>query len=89
MYIQGVEKMKYKKIIILLILVIFLFTMAAASAGDVNNTAIASQDTEEMELSSNDGIIEDNLQISENNNTLIQTDDKQIVTGASDSQQLD
>ncbi len=86
MYIQGVEKMKYKKIIILLILVIFLFTMAAASAGDVNNTAIASQDTEEMELSSNDGIIEDNLQISENNNTLIQTDDKQIVTGASDSQ---
>ena len=43
MYIQGVEKMKYKKIIILLILVIFLFTMAAASAGDVNVSGYLSQ----------------------------------------------
>ena len=56
--------MKYKKLMIMLVIAIFLFTIASASAGDVNDAAMASEDTSQNALSFN-GIAEDNLQTTE------------------------
>ena len=65
--------MSYKKIIITLVLSIFLLTIATVSASDVNDTIVASEDTNQMELSYN-GISNDNLQTNAKNTT--QTDNK-------------
>ena len=46
-------------------LAIFLFAIAAASASDVNDTAIASEDTNQMDLSSNNEITEDEVKLAE------------------------
>ena len=54
--------MKYKKIMIMLIMAIFLVSIGSASAADANDTAITSEDTNQIELSSNIEITEDNLQ---------------------------
>ena len=41
--------MKCKRIMIILVIAVFLFTIASASAGDVNDTVVASEDTGEIE----------------------------------------
>ena len=71
--------MGYKKSIILIILVIFLFSIAGVCASDVNDMPIASEDANQMELSSNNEITEDNLQTSEENTTLAQANDNECV----------
>ena len=67
------EKMKYKKTIILLALVVFLLSIAGVSASEIDNT-IASENANTIELSTDNDIIEDNLQISEENEALASTD---------------
>ena len=67
------EKMKYKKTIILLALVVFLLSIAGVSASEIDNT-IASENANTIELSTDNDIIEDNLQTSEENEALASTD---------------
>ena len=57
--------MKYKKFMLILITAIFLVSIASASASDANDTLVASEDTNQIELSDSDKAIEDNLQTSE------------------------
>ena len=45
--------MKYKKSIIVIMLAIFLISIAAVSASDVDDTPIASDDADEIDLSAN------------------------------------
>ena len=80
--------MKFKRIMIILVIAVFLFTIASASAGDVNDTVVASEDTGEIELSSNDGIAEDILQTTQKNNTLIRANNEETVSSPADSQIL-
>ena len=54
--------MKYKSIIILALTIFVLITIAGVSAADTNNTAIASEDTGEIELSASDDISVNNLE---------------------------
>ena len=75
--------MKYKKIMLILIMAIFLASIASVCAADANDTLVASEDTNQMDLSSNDEITEDNLKTSEENTTLTQANDAE-----SDSQIL-
>ena len=75
--------MKYKKIMIILITAIFLASIAGVCAADANDTTVASKDTNQMDLSSNDETTEDNLKTSEENTTLTQANDAE-----SDSQIL-
>ena len=67
------EKMEYKKTIILLALVVFLLSIAGVSASEIDNT-IASENANTIELSTDNDIIEDNLQTSEENEALASTD---------------
>ena len=67
------EKMKYKKTIILLALVVFLLSIAGVSASEIGDT-IASENANTIELSTDNDIIEDNLQTSEENEALASTD---------------
>ena len=57
----------------MLVLLIFIFGVARVCASDVNDTILASEDTNQMDLSSNNEITEDNLKTSEENITLTQT----------------
>ena len=75
--------MKYKKIMLILIMAIFLASIASVCAADANDTLVASKDTNQMDLSSNNEITEDNLKTSEENTTLTQANDAE-----SDSQIL-
>ena len=75
--------MKYKKIMLILIMAIFLASIASVCAADANDTLVASEDTNQMDLSSNNEITEDNLKTSEENTTLTQANDAE-----SDSQIL-
>ena len=77
------EKMKYKKIMLILISAIFLVSIASVCAADANDTMVASENTNQMDLSSNNVIVEDSLQTSEENTTLTQANDAE-----SDSQIL-
>ena len=70
--------MKVNKSIIMLILVIFLFSLTSVCAGEMDD-AIASDDTDQIELSSNDKISEDNLQTNEEKATLGESDDSTDV----------
>ena len=67
------KKMKYKKTIILLALVVFLLSIAGVSASEIGDT-IASENANTIELSTDNDIIEDNLQTSEENEALASTD---------------
>ncbi|WP_405306884.1 peptidoglycan-binding protein [Methanobrevibacter sp.] len=72
--------MKYKKSIIMLVLVIFIFGAASVCASDVNDM-VASENTGQMELSSNKEMAEDNLQIGEDNSELtLDADDEGVST---------
>ena len=65
--------MRYKKHMIILLAAIFLFAMATASATDSNNTAVAVEDTDQMELSVGNQMTVDNLKTSKNA-AIVQTD---------------
>ena len=51
--------MDFKKSMLILILAIFLISIAGVCAGDANDTAIASDDANQIEVSSNDMMTED------------------------------
>ena len=65
--------MKYKKIMFMLVLAVFLLSSAGVSASEIDNT-IASENANTIELSTDNDIIEDNLQTSEENEALASTD---------------
>ena len=64
--------MKYKKSAIMLALVIFLFAIATVSASDMDDNPLASEDTNQVELST-DKIIEDNLKTNDEDTTPTQS----------------
>ena len=61
---------------ILLVLAIFIFGVASVCASDVNETTIATQEDNQMELT----LTEDEIQTNENDNMLTQTEDAEILT---------
>ncbi len=66
------EGMKYKKTIILLLIAVFLLSITCVSASEIDNTR-PSEDTNTVELSTDNDIIEDNLQTTEENDELTLT----------------
>ncbi|MBE6490127.1 MAG: hypothetical protein E7Z83_04645 [Methanobrevibacter sp.] len=79
--------MKYKKIMIILALFIFIFSAANVVAADVDDNAIASDDTKQIALSASD-MDADNLQSSEENTALTQTKNDESSGNGIDSQAL-
>ena len=79
--------MKYKKSLLILIMAIFLVSIAGVCASDANDTAIAGDDSNQMELSSDNEISEDDLQTGEENTILTQNDDE-TVSAQTDSERL-
>jgi len=77
--------MKYGKSILILMFVIFLFTISAVNAIDVNDTLVSSENADQTTLSLNNEITYDNLQISEENNTLTETNNDEILGSFSES----
>ncbi|WP_462315449.1 right-handed parallel beta-helix repeat-containing protein, partial [Methanobrevibacter sp.] len=77
------EKMEFKKSMIILILAIFLVSIAGVCAADANETVTASEDANQMDVSSSNVIDEDNLKTSEGNAAFTQANDDE-----SDSQTL-
>ena len=71
--------MKFKKIMFVGIVLLVIFAIGTVSASDVNETAIANEDTNQMELSTSNEITEDNLQTNEENNILTQTNNNESV----------
>ena len=63
----------------MLMLAVFLFAIAAASASDVNDTIVAGEDTGQMKLSASNEMTADNLKTSEENNTLTQANDFEVL----------
>jgi hypothetical protein len=80
--------MEYKKSILILILIIFSVSIAGVSASDVNDTIVGSEDTVQMELSSNNEMAENNLQTIEENTAFTQANDDESVGDEIDSQTL-
>ena len=78
--------MGFKKSMLILILAIFLISIASVCAADANDVAIASEDTNQMDLSSNNVISEDNLKTSED--TLTRANDDETVSEEADSEIL-
>ena len=76
--------MKYKKIMLILIAAIFLASIAGVCAADANDTTVASENTNQMDLSSNNEITEDNLKTSEENTPLTQANDDETVSAETD-----
>ena len=79
--------MKHKSIIILALTIFILITIAGVSAADTNNTAIASEDTGEIELSASDDISVNNIETNENN-TLTQANNEETVSAQTGSEIL-
>lgn len=73
--------MEFKKSMILIILTVFLFAIAAASASDVNDMTLASEDAGQVELSSDIEIDEDNLQANNDNTAGAETDSEIFGAG--------
>ena len=63
-----------KGIFIFILLILALFSVSCIYAADVNDTLVASEYTNQIELSDSDKVIEDNLQTSEENEALASTD---------------
>ena len=80
--------MKYKKIMLILITAIFLVSIASASASDANDTLVANEDTNQIEISDSDKTIEDNLQTSEENPTLAVDENDETLSYEIDSEIL-
>ena len=73
--------MRFKKSLLIICLIICIFAVASVSATDVNDTAIASEDTDQMELSTDDGITEDNLQANNEETVSAETDSEILTDG--------
>ena len=80
--------MKYTKIIIMLALTIFIFGAASVCAGDVNDTAISSGDTGQIDLSANNEMDTNNLQINEENDRLTLADNDESISAQTDTKVL-
>ena len=83
------EKMKSKKIMLILITAIFLASIAGVCAADANDTLVASENTNQIELSDSDKVIEDNLQTSEENDELTLTDNDVLGADSATYSDLD
>ena len=70
--------MEFKRSMLILIMAIFLASIAGVCAGDVNDMIVASEDANQMELSSSDVITEDNLKTIEEIASFAQADDESI-----------
>ena len=81
--------MKSKKIMLILITAIFLASIAGVCAADANDTLVASEDTNQIELSDSNKIIEDNLQTSEENDELTLTDNDVLGADSATYSDLD
>jgi predicted outer membrane repeat protein len=75
--------MKYKSIIILALTIFVLISIAGVSAADTNDTAIASEDTGEIELSAN-SIETDGLKTSPEDTPLSQANNDEIINVEND-----
>jgi uncharacterized repeat protein (TIGR01451 family) len=73
---------------LILITAIFLVSIVSVCASDANDTMVASEDANQIELSSNNELVEDNLKASEENNTLTQANDDESVSAKIDSEIL-
>ena len=80
--------MKYKKIMLILITTIFLVSIAGVCASDANDTLVASEDTNQIEISDSDKTIEDNLQTNEENPTLTVEENDETLSSKTDSEIL-
>ena len=67
--------MEFKKSIIMLILTIFLFSIASVCASDVDDTLMASENTQAIEEVQNDVI-----SVADDNQPIQQTDDEEIIS---------
>lgn len=72
-----------KGVFLLCLAICILFTLSSVCASDANDTMVASEDANQIELSSNDVTLDDNLKTSEENNILTQANDDET-----DSQML-
>ena len=68
----------------MLVLVIFLFAIAAAGASDVDDSPLASEDTNQVELSADNTILEDNLKTSEEKTTLAVGENDETLSSETD-----
>ena len=64
---------------------IFIFSFTTVSASDMNDTAIDSDDTSQMELSASNEMDADNLKLSEENTTITYANNVESVSGKIDS----
>ena len=80
--------MDFKKSMLILVLAIFFISIAGVCASDANDTIVASEDANQIELSSGNQITEDNLQTTEENTTFAQTDNDESISVETDSQIL-
>ena len=72
-----------KGVFLLCLAICILFTLSSICASDANDTTVASEDANQIELSSKDVTLDDNLKTSEENNILTQANDDET-----DSQML-
>lgn len=68
--------MNCKSILIVTLTIFVLISMASVCASDADDTAIASEDTSQIDLSQSTGIETDNLKASEDNQVIQQADDE-------------
>ena len=73
--------MKYSKLMLIMVFAIFICTVSATCAADANETTIATQEDNQMELT----LTEDEIQTNENDNMLTQTEDAEILTSGEGS----
>ena len=79
--------MDYKKSIIVLLLAIFLLSITSVCASEID-TPIASEDTNQIELSDSDKVIEDNEQTNEKNSILAQSNNVETLSAENDTEIL-
>ena len=68
-----------KGLLILCLAICILFTVSSVCASDVNDIAIASEDTTQMELSQDNEITVDNLKTNEEN-SIAQTENEETLS---------
>jgi len=69
------------KLMLIMVFAIFICTVSATCAADANETTIATQEDNQMELT----LTEDEIQTNENDNMLTQTEDAEILTSGEGS----